>query len=91
MNAILFKLDDGKMVKYVYFGDKFLKPNGLLDPAVFTDKVHPNTPEGFRILGRTDLHNRPAVATARPDCECTSSRFPVACPRRSRSCHAGRS
>ena len=37
------------MVKYIYFGDKFLKPNGRLDPCVFTDKVHPNTPGGFRI------------------------------------------
>jgi len=49
VNAIISRLDDGKMVKYVYFGEKFLRPDGLLDPDVFTDKVHPNTPEGFRI------------------------------------------
>jgi lysophospholipase L1-like esterase len=49
VNALIARLDDGKMVKYVYFGDKFLKPDGLLDPEVFTDKVHPNVPEGFRI------------------------------------------
>lgn len=49
VNDLLAKLDDGKMVKYIYFGDKFLKPDGSLNLDIITDKVHPNNPEGFKI------------------------------------------
>jgi lysophospholipase L1-like esterase len=49
VNELLAKLDDGKMVKYIYFGDKFLKPDGTLNLDIITDKVHPNNPEGFKI------------------------------------------
>ncbi|MDR1146486.1 MAG: GDSL-type esterase/lipase family protein [Verrucomicrobiales bacterium] len=48
-NALLAKLDDGQMVKYIDFGDRFLGPDGKLPPAIFTDKVHPNEPAGFAI------------------------------------------
>ena len=49
VNDILSKFDDGKMVKYIYFGDKFLTPDGALNKSIFTDGTHPETPEGFRI------------------------------------------
>ncbi len=49
VNELIATLDDGKMVKYFYFGDKFLKPDGSLNLDIMTDKVHPNTPDGFKI------------------------------------------
>lgn len=49
VNRYLQKLDDGKMVRYLYFGDKFLNPDGTVNTALLTDKLHPNTPEGFVI------------------------------------------
>ena len=50
LNGYLSKLDDGKMVKYLYFGDQFLLPDGHLNPAIFTrDKVHPDEPLGFQL------------------------------------------
>lgn len=49
VNALLAKLDDGKMVRYVYFGDKFLKPDGSLPRDWFPDGTHPEKPEAFNI------------------------------------------
>lgn len=49
VNAILARLDDGKMVKFLDFSRKFLKPDGTLDKAVFPDLCHPEKPEGFQI------------------------------------------
>jgi len=49
VNAILAKLDDGKMVKFLDFSSKFLKSDGTLDRTVFTDGCHPEKPEGFQI------------------------------------------
>lgn len=49
VNALLARLDDGKMVKFIDFGARFLGPDGQPDPAVFTDGIHPNKPDGFRI------------------------------------------
>jgi lysophospholipase L1-like esterase len=49
VNQLLAKLDDGKMVKYIYFGDKFLTPDGGLNREWFTDGTHPERPEAFKI------------------------------------------
>jgi lysophospholipase L1-like esterase len=49
VNALLAKLDDGKMVKYIYFGDQFLKPDGTLNKEWFTDGTHPEKPEAFKV------------------------------------------
>ena len=48
-NALLAKLDDGKMVKYIDFSSKFLKPDGTLDLENFPDGVHPEKPVAFQI------------------------------------------
>jgi len=49
VNALLAHLDDGKMVKFLDFSSKFLKPDGTLDRTVFTDGCHPEKPAGFQI------------------------------------------
>jgi lysophospholipase L1-like esterase len=49
VNGFLAKMDDGKMVKYLYFGDKYLNADGTVNADLITDKVHPNTPDGFKI------------------------------------------
>ncbi len=42
INAILSKLDDGKKVLYVDFGDKFLQPDGTISRNLMPDALHPN-------------------------------------------------
>jgi len=49
VNALLARLDDGKMVRFLDFGSKFLKPDGKLDRTIFSDGCHPQKPEGFKI------------------------------------------
>lgn len=49
VNDYLAKLDDGKMVKYLYFGDAYLNADGTCNKELLTDGVHPNTPAGFTI------------------------------------------
>lgn len=49
VNALLARLDDGQAVTFIDFGARFLGADGRPDPAVFTDGIHPNMPEGFRI------------------------------------------
>ena len=49
VNAYLAKLDDGKMVKFLDFSSKFLKPDGTLDRTNFPDGCHADTPEAFQI------------------------------------------
>ncbi len=39
-NAILAKLDDGKMVTYKDIGEKFLEPDGTLDRKIMPDLLH---------------------------------------------------
>jgi lysophospholipase L1-like esterase len=49
VNTLLARLDDGKMVKFLDFSSKFLKPDGTLDRTVFTDGCHPEKPAGFQV------------------------------------------
>ena len=49
VNQLLAKLDDGKMVRYVDFGAKFLKPDGSFDYDNFPDGTHPEKPGPFQI------------------------------------------
>lgn len=41
VNQLIAKLDDGKMVRFLDFGDKFLSPDGTISTNVFRDNVHP--------------------------------------------------
>jgi len=41
INAIIAKLDDGKKVLYVDFGDKFLAPDGKITRDMMADFLHP--------------------------------------------------
>jgi lysophospholipase L1-like esterase len=47
-NAIIAKLDDGKTVKYLDIGDKFLQPDGTLSKDVMYDFLH-LTEKGYQI------------------------------------------
>ena len=49
VNAYLARLDDGKMVKFLDFSGKFLKPDGTLDRTNFPDGCHPETQAAFEI------------------------------------------
>ena len=49
VNQSLAKLDDGKMVKYLDFNSQFLRADGSLNTEWFTDGVHPEKPEAFRV------------------------------------------
>ncbi len=42
VNPIIAKLHDGKNVFYLDIGDKFLDANGVLQPDIMADKLHPN-------------------------------------------------
>ncbi len=48
VNADLAKLDDGKNVRYLDIGPKFLGPDGKIPPDVMPDQLHPNE-KGYRI------------------------------------------
>jgi len=48
VNAALAKLDDGKMVKFMDIGSKFLEPDGTLSRNIMPDLLHPNE-KGFQI------------------------------------------
>ena len=48
INAIIAKLQDGKKVIYVDFGDKFLGADGSLSPEIMPDFLHPS-PKGYLI------------------------------------------
>ena len=48
-NKIIATYDDGgKSVKYIYFGDKFLQPDGTISPTIMRDFLH-LTPAGYQI------------------------------------------
>ena len=49
VNALLAKLDDGKMVKFLDFSKSFLKPDGSFNFDNFPDGTHPEKPEAFQI------------------------------------------
>lgn len=48
VNAAIAKLADGKMVKFLDIGDKFLEPDGTLPKDVMPDLLHPNE-KGYQI------------------------------------------
>ena len=48
VNAIIAKLDDGKTVKYLDIGDKFLDADGTLSTDIMPDFLHPNA-KGYQI------------------------------------------
>jgi lysophospholipase L1-like esterase len=48
VNAQLAKLDDGKRVKFMDIGPKFLGPDGTLSRAIMPDLLHPSE-KGYRI------------------------------------------
>jgi lysophospholipase L1-like esterase len=48
INAIIAKLDDGKVVRYMDIGPKFLQPDGSISVEVMNDGLHP-TAKGYEI------------------------------------------
>jgi lysophospholipase L1-like esterase len=48
VNERIAKLDDGKTVRYLDIGPKFLGPDGKLDQSLFSDGLHPNE-KGYQI------------------------------------------
>jgi len=48
INKIISKLDDGKNIKYLDIGDKFLDKEGNLPTEVMADGLHP-TAKGYQI------------------------------------------
>jgi lysophospholipase L1-like esterase len=48
INTIIAKLDDGKMVRFLDIGPKFLEPDGTLSRKIMPDLLHPDE-QGFEI------------------------------------------
>jgi len=48
INAIVAKLDDGKMIRYLDLGDRFVAKDGQFLPGAMKDKTHP-AGKGYRI------------------------------------------
>ncbi len=48
INAQIAKLDDGKMVKFMDIGSKFLEPDGTLSRKIMPDLLHPSE-KGYQI------------------------------------------
>jgi lysophospholipase L1-like esterase len=48
VNKNIAKLADGKMIRFLDIGDKFLEPDGTLPTDVMPDHLHPNE-HGYRI------------------------------------------
>jgi lysophospholipase L1-like esterase len=48
VNAALAKMDDGKIVRYLDIGPKFLTPDGTLTKEIMPDLLHPS-PAGYEI------------------------------------------
>ena len=48
VNAGIGRLDDGKSVKFMDIGSKFLKPDGTLPRDIMPDSLHPNA-KGYQI------------------------------------------
>jgi lysophospholipase L1-like esterase len=49
VNKIISGLDDGKSVKYLDIGARFLNPDGTLPKSVMPDLLHPND-KGYQVL-----------------------------------------
>jgi lysophospholipase L1-like esterase len=52
INARIAHLDDGKMIRFLDMGDKFLEPDGTLSSEVMPDYIHP-AEKGYRIWADT--------------------------------------
>ena len=48
VNALIAKLDDGKMVSFLDIGPKFLEADGTLPKSIMPDALHPNE-KGYQI------------------------------------------
>ena len=48
INPVIAKLDNGKMVKFLDIGAKFLDANGTLPTSIMPDLLHPNE-HGYQI------------------------------------------
>jgi lysophospholipase L1-like esterase len=48
VNKIISTYDDGKRVTYIFFGDKFLQPDGTLTKEIMPDFLHPSA-QGYEI------------------------------------------
>jgi lysophospholipase L1-like esterase len=48
INQSIAKLADGQKVIFIDFGDKFLTPDGTLEPEIMPDFLHPNE-AGYKI------------------------------------------
>ncbi len=48
INSSIAKLDDGRHVKYLDIGEKFLEPDGTMSKEVMPDFLHPND-KGYQI------------------------------------------
>jgi len=48
VNAGLAALDDGKDIRFLDIGPKFLEPDGALSPEIMPDRLHPNA-KGYAI------------------------------------------
>jgi len=48
VNKLLAKLDDGKTVRFLDFGAKFVGPDGKIPETIMPDQVH-LSPDGYRI------------------------------------------
>ena len=51
VNAIIAKLDDGRSVRYMDIGGKFLQPDGSISTEIMADALHP-TAKGYEIWGQ---------------------------------------
>ncbi len=51
VNALIAKLDDGKMIHFLDIGKAFLEPDGTLPKSIMPDALHPNA-EGYAIWAR---------------------------------------
>jgi lysophospholipase L1-like esterase len=56
INEIIAKLDDGKTVKYLDIGDKFLESDGTLPKDIMPDGLHPNA-KGYKIWAEAIMPN----------------------------------
>jgi lysophospholipase L1-like esterase len=50
-NALICKLDDGRMVRYLDIGREFLEKDGTLSRGIMPDLLHPNA-KGYRIWAK---------------------------------------
>jgi lysophospholipase L1-like esterase len=64
INAIIAKLDDGKMVKYMDIGPKLLEPDGSISVEVMKDGLHP-TLKGYEIWAEAVMPTFLAMLTGK--------------------------